>query len=153
MYVSCSFDKSYNKYYSYRQENNCQETPAKWFVKKLKAIAMQVDYVHQNPKLMKPPNDQEKRRHDSNKCHICKKVILDQTNKVKDHDHLTSIYRGPAHKSCNLNYQDSRVLPVILHNFTNYDSHLFFSEINSEFKGEVSLLPLTKKIYFIYKRS
>ena len=35
-----------------------------------------------------------------NICRYCEKYI--ETNKVRDHCHLTSNYRGPAHNECNL---------------------------------------------------
>ena len=35
-----------------------------------------------------------------NICRYCEKYI--ETDKVKDHCHLTGKYRGPAHNECNL---------------------------------------------------
>ena len=37
-------------------------------------------------------------------CHICKKNIKSDEKKVRDHDHLTGEYRGPAHTyvTCNI---------------------------------------------------
>ena len=36
-------------------------------------------------------------------CHICDKP-LDKT-RVRDHDHISSLFRGAAHNKCNLNYR------------------------------------------------
>ena len=64
-------------------------------------------------------------------CYICNEpfpAAHEKTNKsrakVRDHDHITGAYRGPAHSSCNLKLRTTYKLPIFLHNFRNYDSHL-----------------------------
>ena len=37
------------------------------------------------------------------KCWICQKIYEEGEVKVKDHGHVTGIYRGTAHQECNLN--------------------------------------------------
>ena len=52
--------------------------------------------------------------------------------KVRDHDHLTGKYRGPAHNKCNLLLRiDPYRTPisVFFHNLKNYDSHQLISAI------------------------
>ena len=52
--------------------------------------------------------------------------------KVRDHDHLTGKYRGPAHSKCNLTLRiDPYRTPisVFFHNLKNYDSHHIISAI------------------------
>ena len=41
----------------------------------------------------------------SNNCWICKKLIDNDEEKVRDHCHVTGKFRGAAHESCNLNFQ------------------------------------------------
>ena len=47
--------------------------------------------------------------------------------KVKNHDYINEKYQGPAHDSCNKKLQigsfETKV-PLICHNFRDYDSHL-----------------------------
>lgn len=70
--------------------------------------------------------------HTATKCYICEKPfakVQDNTNqkgnsKVRDHDHITGCYRGAAHSACNLKLQKTYKIPIFLHNFRNYDSHL-----------------------------
>ena len=59
-------------------------------------------------------------------CRFCEKIIV--SDKVRDHCHLTGKYREPAHSQCNINVtQDkSNLIPILFHNFSNYDCHLFF---------------------------
>ena len=65
----------------------------------------------------------------SNSCWICKKIINDDNEKVKDHCHITSKFKGAAHWDCNINFQLTKKVTVIFHNLKGYDSHLIFSEL------------------------
>ena len=51
----------------------------------------------------------------SNNCWICKKLISNDEDKVRDHCHITGKVRGAAHRNCNVNFQFIKV-PVIFHN-------------------------------------
>ena len=66
----------------------------------------------------------------SNNCWICKKLIDNDEDKVRDHCHVTGKFRGAAHKSYNLNFKLTKNVPVIFHNFRGYDSHLIFNEFD-----------------------
>ena len=41
----------------------------------------------------------------SNSCWICKKLIDNDNEKVRDHCHVTGKFRGAAHQGCNINFQ------------------------------------------------
>ena len=60
-------------------------------------------------------------------CHICVQKL--DNDKVCDHCHLTGKYRGVAHDYCNKNYQIPKFFPVIFHNLTGYDSHVFIKNL------------------------
>ena len=84
----------------------------------------------------------------SNTCWICG-GLTDFDDKVRDYCHITGKYRGSAHWSCNINLKISKKVPVIFHNFTGYDSHLIFKELN-KLDCRVSVIPngLEKYISF-----
>ena len=65
----------------------------------------------------------------NNICRFYEKSI--ESDKVRDHCHLTSRYTGPAHIKCNINVieQQSNFIQVIFHNFSNYDCHIFFKKL------------------------
>ena len=69
---------------------------------------------------------------ENNNCWICKKLIDNDDEKVRDHCHITSKFRGAAHWSCNINFHLTKKVPVIFHNLRGYDSPLIFSELNKK---------------------
>ena len=67
----------------------------------------------------------------STKCHICYKPFTQMNLKVRDHCHYTGLYRGPAHSLCNLRYKIPSYIPVVFHNLSGYDAHLFIRELGA----------------------
>ena len=57
--------------------------------------------------------------------------INNESDKDRDHCHLTGDYRGPANSKCNINVtQDqSNFIPIIFHSFSNYDCHLILKKL------------------------
>ena len=90
---------------------------------------------------------------ESNSCWICKKIIDNEDEKVRDHCHITGKFRGSAHWDCNINFQLTQQIPVIFHNLKSYDSHLVFSELH-EFNLKVDVIRngLEKYVAFILGR-
>ena len=63
------------------------------------------------------------------KCHICFKPFSEKKRKVRDYCHYSGLYRGAAHSSCNLQYNNICYIPVVFHNLAGYDAHLFIREL------------------------
>ncbi|XP_043280369.1 uncharacterized protein [Venturia canescens] len=146
-YVKCSYDDSLSRYRSHRGPK-----PAEWFVRELQNFAQELDNVHANPRPMEALTRQQVREfHNAIECHICQKPLLGG-DRVRDHCHLTGKYRGAAHNECNLNYQDSRTVPIVFHNLTGYDSHFIIREIATCFPGPVEVLPETKERYISFTK-
>ena len=72
--------------------------------------------------------DQEDYRN-NNICRFCEKEI--DSDKVRDHCHLTGKYRGPAHSKCKINVTQDQFnfIPFIFHNFSNCECHMFFKKL------------------------
>ena len=85
----------------------------------------------------------------SNFCRFCEKNF--ESDKVRDHCHLTGKYRGPAHSKCNNNVaQDqSNFIPFIFHNFSKYDCHMFFKKLVDRKNDKVNfdIIPKTNEEY------
>ena len=89
----------------------------------------------------------------SNNCWICKKIIDNEDEKVRDHCRITGKFKGSAHWDCNINFQLTRIIPVIFHNLKGYYSHLIFSELH-KFTLKVDVIPngLEKYVAFFLGR-
>ena len=74
-----------------------------------------------------------------------------ESDKVRDHCHLTGKYRGPAHNTCNINVtqKQTNFIPFIFHNFSNYDCHMFFKKLVDKKKDKVDfeIIPKTNEEY------
>ena len=85
----------------------------------------------------------------SNSCWICKKLIDNDEEKVRDHCHVTGKFRGAAHWNCNINFQLTKKVPVIFHNLRGYDSHLIFYELKN-FDVKIDVIPNRLEKYMAF---
>ena len=92
--------------------------------------------------------DEEDYRY-NNMCRFCEKQI--ESDKVRDHCHLTGKYRGSAHSKYNINVtqKQSNFIPFIFHNFSNYDCHMFFKKLVDKKNDKVNfeIIPKTNEEY------
>lgn len=148
-YVYCYFNKSLFVY-RFHRDPNC----ITWFVQQLEQLAFHVnDVIYTNVSMSKLSKEQRKEFDDATQCHVCEKPFAMDNTRVRDHCHLTGRYRGPAHQTCNLKYQDYHCIPIIFHNLSGYDSHFIIEEIASAFEGSVDILPITKEKYISFTKS
>ena len=82
-------------------------------------------------------------------CHICFKPFNYKELKVRDHCHYTGRYRGPAHSLCNLRYRIPSYIPVIFHNLSGYDAHLFIKELGKNSK-DMEVIAKNKEDYISF---
>ena len=85
----------------------------------------------------------------NNICRFCEKNF--ESDKVRDHCHLTGKNRGPAHSICNINVaqEQSNFTPFVFHNFSNYDCHIFFKKLVDKKNDKVKfdIIPKTNEEY------
>ena len=86
------------------------------------------------------------------RCWICKGEFDDKNKKkVKDHCHYTGRYRGAAHNLCNLNYRKPNFTPVVFHNLSGYDSHLFIKNLGFS-EGNINCIPNNEEKYISFSK-
>ena len=88
------------------------------------------------------------------RCWICKGEFDDKDKnkkKVKDHCHFTGRYRGAAHNKCNIDYRKPNFTPVVFHNLSGYDSHLFIKNLGFS-KGDINCIPNNEEKYISFSK-
>src|SRR6266581_4500141 len=83
-------------------------------------------------------------------CYACKKRFTGENYKVKDHCHVTGLYRGPACNKCNLKLALTRRIPVVFHNLRGYDSHLLMQKLGSFKDKTISVIPNNMEKYMSF---
>ncbi|KAJ8912239.1 hypothetical protein NQ315_016581 [Exocentrus adspersus] len=98
-------------------------------------------------KFMNPLSREEQDQFDrATSCGICEKPLGVGQSKAKDHDHLTGKFRFAAHTNCNLNYKIPNFIPIICHNMSGYDIHMFIKQLFSE-NSTVDVIAQSKEKY------
>ena len=121
-----------------------------WFVNEVIKLEnnMAVCFKNTNKNIIMTEEDEEDFKN-NNVCRFCEEFI--ESDKVRDHCHLTGKYRVPAHSKCNDNVtqKQSNFIPYIFHNFSNYDCHMFFKKLVDKKKDKVDfeIIPKTNEEY------
>ena len=88
----------------------------------------------------------------TNVCWLCDSNFINIDDKVKHYCKMTGNYLGAAHQTC-IDYVNKvnlhKFIPVLYHNFSKYDNHMFFNElINSKVeKKNLSVIPRNSEEY------
>ena len=77
-------------------------------------------------------------------CHICGVVL--ESDRVRDHCHITGAYRGAAHDQCNLRFRIPEFIPVVFHSLKGYDSHLIMQNLG-KLDAEITCIPNNTERY------
>ena len=85
----------------------------------------------------------------SSKCHFCYKPFTLRDLKVRDHCHYTGLYRGPAHSLYKLRHKIPSYIPVVFHNLSGYDAHLFIRELGGH-ASDMEVITKKKEDYISF---
>ena len=83
-------------------------------------------------------SEDEEIYYNSHICWICKQEL--NTDKVRDHSHVTGKFRGSTHDICNIKLRIPRKILIIFDNLQGYDGHIIFRELN-HFDVDVVVIP------------
>ena len=116
------------KRYTIEDENT---NVAMSFVKSLEEDIVDIYDQFKWKKRMKITKKEQRDYEEATICNICEGSFggTEDDRKVRDHCHLTGLYRGAAHNECNLEFKLPKFFPVIFHNLEKYDAHLFIKEL------------------------
>ena len=145
-YIKCSFDDSYDKKVMYTKRSESEDI-SQIFVERLEDDIRRLYNEFKFPKKMILTEQDEINFRKAKNCHICEKP-LGKGTPVRDHCHLTGKFRGAAHNGCNINYKIPKFFPVIFHNLSGYDSHLFIKNLG----GNISCIPNNEEKYVSFTK-
>ena len=81
-----------------------------------------------------------------------KNSTMKKSPRVRDHCYILSLYRGSAHKICNMKLAIKpwiACIPVVLHNLKGYDSHLIMQQID-KITGRLSCIQNNTEKYISF---
>ena len=143
-YIKCFDDEIYKpKLVSYTGEDAAQK-----FVEMLEE---DIKIIANIPEKMIFGKEEKERFHKETKCWMCNEEFNDEDVKVKDHCHFTGRYREAAHNSFNLKYRKPNFTPVVFHNLSGYDSHLFIKNLGFS-AGNIDCIPNNEERYISFTK-
>ena len=128
----------------------------KFFQTLLEKMQMIQD-VLSNIKPMLITTEEQAAFHQAVNCHICSKEL--GADRVRDHDHITGVYRGAAHNECNINFKyptrgikghKEYVVPVVFHNLRGYDGHLLMESLGKYKARRLEVIPNNSERYISF---
>ena len=82
-------------------------------------------------------------------CHICNDELAE--DRMRDHCHLSGKFRGATHEICNLKYRVQNFFPVVFHNLSGYDSHIFIITLENSV-ADISFIPSNEENYISFTK-
>lgn len=149
-YFKCEFDDSKSYYASSGNTHDC----VSWFVQELETIAQYAaNVLSVNEPMLKLTDEEERLCGDPDvKCFICGFGFKTDEMRARDHCHFTGKFRGITHTKCNLDYKFTRHIPVIIHNLSGYDAHLFIKQLATQIQGEINIIPINSEQYISFTK-
>ncbi|XP_066599932.1 uncharacterized protein [Prorops nasuta] len=141
-YVSCNYNNNLSRF-KMQRSIDC----AKWFTNELQKIAVEISEIINDIKPMEMSKQDIQKFVKASFCYICEKPFSVNDVKVRDHDHITGLFRGAAHNSYSFRFLNSS-----LEKLANYVDQNNFTCLKSEFQ-DISLNAfnlLTRKGVFPY---
>ena len=144
-YIKCFDNEVYEpKLVSYTGEDAAQK-----FVEMLEEDIKIIANIPEKKMIFE--KEEKERFHKETKCWMCNEEFNDKDVKVRGHCHFTGRYRGAAHSNCNLNYRKLNFTPLVFHNLSGYDSHLFIKNLGFS-AGNIDCIPNNEERYISFTK-
>ena len=145
------FDKRFkSKLVVYRAKDDNEDIGQKFvemLEEEIKRIQKEFDF---SAKMIPLTEEEQCEFENGSVCWICQKEF-GESKKVRDHCHFTGKYRGVAHNQCNLQFKKPKFTPVIFHNLSGYDSHLFVKNLGKS-EGNIKCIPNNEEKYISFSK-
>ena len=148
-YIKCFDDEVYYQNPVTYTANTDNEDVAQIFVNMLEEDVKSIYKRFGKPKKMIFGTKEREEFDGATECWICHGEL--GLDRVRDHCHLTGIYRGAAHNKCNLQYRRPKFIPVVFHNLSGYDSHLFIKNLGVT-EGNINCIPNNEEKYISFSK-
>ena len=148
-YIKCFDDEVYYQNPVTYTANTDNEDVAQIFVNMLEEDVKSIYKRFGKPKKMIFGTKEREEFDEATECWICHGEL--GLYRVRDHCHLTGIYRGAAHNKCNLQYRRPKFIPVVFHNLSGYDSHLFIKNLGVT-EGNINCIPNNEEKYISFSK-
>ena len=148
-YIKCFDDEVYYQNPVTYTANTDNEDVAQIFVNMLEEDVKSIYKRFGKPKKMIFGTKEREEFDEATECWICHGEL--GLDRVRDHCHLTGIYRGAAHNKCNLQYRRPKFIPVVFHNLSGYDSHLFIKNLGVT-EGNINCIPNNEEKYISFSK-
>lgn len=116
-----------------RTESSETDLMAKFYTTLEEAEELLAPLLNAVPNIDQVDMSQHEHEHDSaTVCYICGEEfgnVWGKTTKVRDHDHSSGEYLGPAHNLCNLSRRRDSNITIFVHNLMNYDAQFLLKHI------------------------
>ena len=149
-YVKCSFDDRFSKLVECTAKSEDEDVAQK-FVDSLEKEVKSIYKDHPKKRMIFTKEDNAIYKK-SESCWMCGEGFTDEKDwKVQDHCHYTGEFRGAAHNSCNTKYRRPKFTPVIFHNLSGYDAHLFIKNLGKS-EGNIDCIPNNEEKYISFTK-
>ena len=148
-YIKCFDDEVYSPKLVTYTANTDNEDVAHICVNMLEEDVKSIYKRFSTPKEMIFGTKEREEFDEATECWICHGEL--GLDRVRDHCHLTGIYRGAARNKCNLQYRRPKFIPVVFHNLSGYDSHLFIKNLGVT-EGNINCIPNNEEKYISFSK-
>ena len=148
-YIKCFDDEVYSQNPVTYTASTDNEDVAQIFVNMLEEDVKSIYKRFSTPKEMIFGVKEREEFDEATECWICHGEL--GLDRVRDHCHLTGKYRGAAHNKCNLQYRRPKFIPVVFHNLSGYDSHLFIKNLGVT-EGNINCIPNNEEKYISFSK-